>query len=168
VPLKEAELSALLHGNVDPGGTTSRRLDFFRSSLAAMASHPLTGVGLAGWSNYYYGAYSGPDRAAYPHNFVLEVAAEQGIPGLTALLVLLGAMIVALRRVRSAHSEFSFVLPVVLFSILLNAITGNIEDRVFFFWLSAGFVAARFTLREHTPAELIERPEYEYSARRLA
>ncbi len=145
---KGMELTALMHGNIDAGGTTSKRLDFFKSSAFAFSERPFAGLGLAGWGNFYYG----DDRSAFPHCFVLEVAAEQGLPGLAALLGLLGAAFVSLARIRRARSEFIFVLPVFLFSILLNMITGGIDNRIMFFWIAAVFVVDRMVIekqREH-------------------
>lgn len=137
---KGMELTALLHGTLDAGGTTSKRLDFFKSSVSAFSEKPLAGLGLAGWGNFYYG----DNRSAFPHCFVLEVAAEQGLPGLAALLWLLALAVAALARIRRVRSEFIFVLPVFLFSMLLNMITGEIDNRIMFFWISAIFLVDRF------------------------
>jgi len=137
---KGMELSALMHGTLDAGGTTSKRLAFFKSSISAFSENPLAGLGLAGWGNFYYG----DNRSAFPHCFVLEVAAEQGLPGLAALLWLLGLAVVALARIRNVRSEFIFVLPVFLFTMLLNMITGEIDNRVMFFWIAAVFLVDRF------------------------
>ena len=139
---KGNELSALMHGTLDAGGTTSKRLEFFKSSAAAFVQEPFIGLGLAGWGNFYYG----DNRSAFPHCFVLEVAAEQGLPGLIALLGLLGAAVVSLKRIRRAGSRFIFVLPVFLFSVLLNMITGGIDNRIMFFWIAAVFVVDRMEL----------------------
>jgi O-antigen ligase len=74
---------------------------------------------------------------------VLEVAAEQGLPGLAALVALLGGALSALFWLRKSKNEFTFVLPVFLFCILSNLVSNGIENRVMFFWISVTFVAAR-------------------------
>ncbi len=159
---KGNELSALMHGTLDAGGTTSKRLEFFKSSAMAFSEQPLSGLGLAGWGSYYYG----DNRSAFPHCFLLEVAAEQGIPGLIALLGLLGAAAVSLARIRRAGSEFIFVLPVFLFSILLNMITGGIDNRIMFFWIAAVFVVDRMGLeREREDAAAAYASEYAWQNR---
>jgi O-antigen ligase len=137
-PGKMAELSALAHGTLDAGGTTSIRLGFYKSTIVAFITNPFTGVGLAGWPAFY-----GDRTIPYPHNFVLEVAAEQGLPGLAALVALLGGALLALSRLRKSKNEFTFVLPVFLFCILSNLVSNGIENRVMFFWISVTFVAAR-------------------------
>jgi O-antigen ligase len=163
---KGMELTALMHGTLDAGGTTSKRLDFFKSSALAFSENPFAGLGLAGWGNFYYG----DNRSAFPHCFVLEVAAEQGLPGLVALLGLLGAGFISLARIRRARSEFIFVLPVFLFTILTNMITGGIDDRIMFFWIAAVFVVDRMVIekpREHY-AGLATPSDYLWSSKTLS
>lgn len=133
-----AELSALAHGTLDAGGTTSKRLEFYNSTIVAFVSNPLTGVGLAGWPAFY-----GDQTIPYPHNFVLEVAAEQGLPGLVALLALLAGALSELLWLRKSKNEFTFVLPVFLYCIFSNLVSNGIENRVLFFWIGAAFLAGR-------------------------
>jgi len=137
-PGKMAELSALAHGTLDAGGTTSKRLEFYNSTIVAFVSNPLTGVGLAGWPAFY-----GDQTIPYPHNFVLEVAAEQGLPGLVALLALLAGALSELLWLRKSKNEFTFVLPVFLYCIFSNLVSNGIENRVLFFWIGAAFLAGR-------------------------
>ena len=158
---KGNELSALMHGTLDAGGTTSKRLDFFKSSASAFSERPLSGLGLAGWGSYYYG----DNRSAFPHCFLLEVAAEQGLPGLIALLGLLGAAAVSLARIRRGRSDFIFVLPVFLFSILLNMITGGIDNRIMFFWIAAVFVVDRMGLEREREDAAAYASEYAWQNR---
>jgi hypothetical protein len=155
---KGMELTALMHGTLDAGGTTSKRLDFFKSSAFAFSQKPFSGLGLAGWGSFYYG----DNRSAFPHCFILEVAAEQGLPGLTVLLGLLGAAFISLARIRRARSEFIFVLPVFLFSILLNMITGGIDNRIMFFWIAAVFVVDRMVLEQEREHYADAPPAFEY------
>ncbi len=49
---KGMELTALMHGTIDAGGTTSKRLDFFKSSAFAFSENPFAGLGLAGWGKF--------------------------------------------------------------------------------------------------------------------
>lgn len=176
-PGKIAELSALAHGTIDAGGTTSKRLDYYRSTIVAFSQHPFTGVGLAGWPAFY-----GDRRIPYPHDFILETAAEQGIVGLLALLALLGAAFSALSWVRKSESQLAFVIPVFLLAIMSNLFSNGIENRTLFFCISALFVAARTTkqkeiersasrtsghLESRLPRFPYDVPDYASSARRL-
>jgi O-antigen ligase len=145
-PQKAAELSALAHGILNAGGTTSERLTFFKSSVTAFTEHPFTGVGLAAWPTYF-----GDIKIPYPHNFVLEVAAEQGMPGLIALFWLLGSALVSLLHVRRSKSEFVFMLPVFLFACLFNSISSGVVNRITFTCIGLAFVAARML-----PARTVE------------
>ncbi len=137
---KKAEIQAMLHGSLAAGGTTALRATYYKSAVEAFTKKPLQGWGLNGWTIYQFGE----DRIYYPHNFILEVAAEQGVPGVTILVGLLLACIVGLlRAAKTGYREFILVLPILLFTILYNSTTGNIEDRSLFFWLGTALVAAR-------------------------
>jgi O-antigen ligase len=133
---KTAELEAAISGSPFQGGTVERRLDFYRSAGLAMSQHPVIGVGAGGWSIFY----SKQDSPRYPHNFVLEVGAEQGLIGLTILLALLALLFRdALRALRSGPA-FAFIFPVFVCCVLLNLMTGAIESRTL--WFCCGLAAA--------------------------
>ena len=87
--------------------TSSGRLGLWRDSLGDVRSHPLLGIGPM---NY---ACSGPIyRAAHPHNFLLQLAGEWGIPALLLLLLLVSFMAVKLvRRLRPPEKNRKDVPP---------------------------------------------------------
>jgi hypothetical protein len=92
------------------------------------------------------------------------------LPGLAALIGLLGAAFVSLARIRRARSEFIFVLPVFLFSILLNMITGGIDNRIMFFWIAAVFLVDRMVIeheREHY-VDVANSSDYLWSSKALS
>jgi len=158
---KRSEVQALLSGKLDAGGTTSIRLSYYKSSIDNFLEQPLTGVGLNGWTLYYFGE----DRLYYPHNFVLEVAAEQGLPGVTILVVLFVAAFAGLfKAARAGYREFLLAIPVLLFSVIYNSVTGTVENRLLFFWLGTAFVVARMARQQHLATSHRDAPDLQYFA----
>ena len=143
---KVGELEAFASGNPIQTGTISLRLGFYKSALEALAQHPLFGLGAGGWSIYYYRQ----DLLHYPHNMVLEVAAEQGIAGLTFLLGSFVMLSRAAFRTFRSNSEYGFVLPMLVFSLCYHFTTGTVESREL--WFVCGFVAAAARLRRQEEA----------------
>ncbi len=139
---KEAELRSATSGEYF--GTTGQRVTFYRTALGAFTAKPLLGWGVGGWSVYYYGE----DKVGYPHNFVLELAVEQGMLGLSALILLAVGAAQALRKIYLARAhELIFILPVLAFCWVYNLVTGDLENRVLWFWFGVAFTCARL-LRE--------------------
>jgi O-antigen ligase len=154
--VKASELSLTLQGN-PPGGTAGQRYSFSESAWQAFLSKPLLGWGAGGWSTLWH--YSDERVLKYPHNFVLEIAAEQGLVGLAALALLLLAMLGACAKVlRGRGTRFVFIVPVVALSLMGNAVTGQVEARDMWFWCGILFALARMscmgtvTATAHDPA----------------
>jgi O-antigen ligase len=140
--VKASELSLTLQGSYPPGGTAGQRYSFSESAWQAFLSKPLLGWGAGGWSTLWH--YSDERVLKYPHNFVLEIAAEQGLAGLAALALLLLAMLGASAKVlRGRGNRFVFILPVVALSLIGNAVTGQVETREMWFWCGTLFALAR-------------------------
>jgi O-antigen ligase len=141
--VKASELSLTLQGNA-PGGTAGQRYSFSESAWQAFLSKPLLGWGAGGWSTLWH--YSDERVLKYPHNFVLEIAAEQGLVGLAALALLLLAMLGACAKVlRGRGTRFVFIVPVVALSLMGNAVTGQVEARDMWFWCGTLFALARMS-----------------------
>jgi O-antigen ligase len=154
--VKASELSLTLQGN-PPGGTAGQRYSFSESAWQAFLSKPLLGWGAGGWSTLWH--YSDERVLKYPHDFVLEIAAEQGLVGLAALALLLLAMLGACAKVlRGRGTRFVFIVPVVALSLMGNAVTGQVEARDMWFWCGILFALARMscmgtvTATAHDPA----------------
>lgn len=124
-------VQGMLGGNpLAAGGDTSSetRLHLFGAAIAIFGDHPIIGAGTAGFaslSSSYAGAYF-TDR--YPHNAVLQIAAEYGVVGLAVFTAL--ALAALRRRVPAANGAAA--LQVVFTYLLLNAmLSGDIlEDRM--------------------------------------
>jgi O-antigen ligase len=159
VTQKLAELSAAWGGST-PGGTAGQRVAFSASAFHAFTEKPLLGWGAGGWSTLYH--LSDERVLLYPHNFVLETAAEQGVVGLVALGLVLLAMARAFATIfRAKDSRLMFIIPVMMLCLLCSTTTGQVEDRVTWFWCGAVFALAR--LATHYQLAQAERDFSRYS-----
>jgi O-antigen ligase len=140
---KQNEIISMVSGSTADRGTIAKRLEFYKSALGAFAQHPFTGLGLGGWSAFYSGELiEGRQAPRYPHNFLLEVASEQGLPGLVLLLAFLGSVFFSAARLAKLP-QFVFLLPVLTFLVLNHTFTGSIEDRSLWFWFGTVVAVSR-------------------------
>jgi O-antigen ligase len=147
---KQNEVQSMLSGSTLTGGTIAKRVDFYNSAGNAFMQHPLTGLGLGGWSVFYSGqGIPGEGMPKYPHNFLLEVASEQGLPGLVLLVTLLASLFYSTLKMAKSP-ELAFLFPVLTFQVLYNAFTGTVEDRALWFWFGM-IVAASRMVRNSQP-----------------
>jgi O-antigen ligase len=141
---KRAEIEEVLRGSSTPTYTAGRRLTLYRWALEMFAKKPLTGWGLGGWSYYALDR----DIPAYPHNLVLEIAAEEGVMGLAALGALLLTVFLALRRIWRSSPDLSFIAPVFTFSFLATMTSGDINvNRPLWLWCGVIFALAGIAQR---------------------
>jgi O-antigen ligase len=123
-----------------------------------LAQHPFLGLGVGGWSIYYYNE----DVLYYPHNMLLEVAAEQGIIGLSIVLLIFVILFrEGLKLLRSEPYVYGFVFPALVFSLCYHFTTGTVESRSL--WFTCGLVAAASRMRidrqlSDEPAEAAKLP----------
>lgn len=61
------------------------RLEFYDAAVQAWKEHPVTGLGIGGYSMYVRGV----DEQVYPHNIILELGSELGTPAVLLFLILL-------------------------------------------------------------------------------
>lgn len=140
---KQNEIISMVSGSTADRGTITKRLEFYKSALGAIMQHPFTGLGLGGWSAFYSGErIEGRPAPQYPHNFLLEVASEQGLPGLVLLLVLLANLFRSAAKLAKSP-QFVFLLPVLTFLVLNHTFTGTIEDRSLWFWFGTVVAVSR-------------------------
>jgi len=148
---KEDEFLSMVTGSTETHGTMERRLEFYRSAAAAVMQHPLTGLGLGGWSVFYTGErIEGRPVPTYPHNLLMEVASEQGLPGLALLLLLLWSLFKSARNV-SNYPQLAFLFPVLTFQVLCHVFTGTIEDRALWFWFGTVLAVSRMVHNAEIP-----------------
>ena len=139
---KVAELLSLSSSSTLSAGTVNRRLDFDRSALEALEQHPIIGLGVGGWSIFYYGE----DDLHYPHNFLLEVGAEQGAIGLIPLIALLVMLLRSAFKALHSAPELAFAFPTLVFCISYQLMTGGVESRQL--WFICGLSAATARIAE--------------------
>jgi O-antigen ligase len=150
---KRAEIEEVLRGSSTPTYTAGRRLTLYRWALEMFAEKPLTGWGLGGWSYYALDR----DVPAYPHNLVLEIAAEEGVMGLAALGTLFLAVFLALRRIWRNSPDLRFIAPVFLFSLLATMTSGDINvNRPLWLWCGVIFALAGIAQRRLRDSKTVE------------
>lgn len=138
---KVEEFALVLQGT--PGGTAGERYSFAQSAWNGFLSKPLLGLGAGGFSTLWH--YSDERILKYPHNFVLEIASEQGVAGLSALAWLLLAMLGACRRILQAGRPYVFIVPIISLILLGNIVSGQVETRDLWFWCGTLFALARIS-----------------------
>jgi hypothetical protein len=153
---KESEL-ALLSQWEAPGGTAGQRLQFYSRAWEGFKQKPIFGWGLGAWVTYYYGydsttAYHGTKIAFltdYPHNIILEVAFEQGIVGLSALIALLAiACSRVIRLLKTADGRYAFMCPLFLYCLSAGMFSDDINNRVLWTWCGTVFAVSRLAIQE--------------------
>jgi O-antigen ligase len=113
-------------------GDDALRWEVLRQGLAAFWSKPLMGVGTGGYLDYFqrHGYYlMGSSDRLYPHNLLVEFAAEQGLVGLaavTAALYLPLGLIARLRRRANAHSGVVIVASLFVFALANSMVSGDL------------------------------------------
>jgi O-antigen ligase len=135
--------------------------------------HPLNGVGFGLYEEHYqdYVAGLGIELRSEPrqaHSFVLEVAAETGLPGLAAMGAIIGGALMALRRARRRFRDAAMVEQSHIAGALAASIGGYLITGLFLhhdfpriFWLlmgisyAVGELANRVSAEEATAEEVV-------------
>jgi O-antigen ligase len=71
------------------------RYDLWRVAVREFEHHPIGGLGAGNYDAQYYGLRRNPQYVIVPHSLELQVAAELGVGGIVALLLLCGAVLAA-------------------------------------------------------------------------
>jgi len=113
------------------------RLNAYGIAWEMFVARPLLGHGTAS-----YGAYH--ERFGYPHNILLEIAAENGLLGLGLFLAFLANLLTQLARAMlRVRDQDRILLETVgllfVFTFLSSLFSGDITARLL--WFSAGLVA---------------------------
>lgn len=143
-------LSTLLGSS--SGLSSNGRSELWSLALTAFNQHPLLGIG--------WGGFDALSPQLFPHNILLEVAAELGIVGAIVIVCIIGAMVgtfVKLWRISYGRDKLLTALLVSLFlTALVNAsFSGAIQDNSgIWLWggLGLGFGTAFAARRGRAPA----------------
>jgi O-antigen ligase len=176
VSQKRAEIVQILSGEM-PHGSVADRLFGYAGAISGFAKKPLSGLG-AGGSRAYLANYHGPFGLSggelelkYPHNIVLQVAAEQGIFGLAALLAFLWCSYKTMRSVSIATGgRLSCFLWVFLFDMFCTMVSGDLDTwRAVWLWCGMALAISRMLGAKTIPAQpaVIDRSVKQLPSRRL-
>ncbi len=137
---KLTEIDRVLHGEW-PGGSMGQRLDFYQAALGEIPERPVLGLGIGGWSMYYYGH----DIKSYPHNLILSVAVEEGLLGLIALTAFLYVVGLTLKRILALTGDrYVILFALVVFCFSVGMFSGSLDsNRLLWFWSGMTFTFAR-------------------------
>lgn len=135
---KATEIVSLLENSNEAKGTAVQRLVYYRAAVELWTERPLIGWGIGGWSMAYWRS----DIREYPHNLFLETMVEQGLIGLTALVLFFNSI---LHHLRASRAQFGPCLPCLLpglvYLVSIAMFSGDLaDDRFIWFW--CGFVLA--------------------------
>jgi O-antigen ligase len=98
-------MASITDPSKDPTGSRRERRLLLEQGLAVFMDHPLTGVGLGQFQNYYEPGMLARWRET--HNVLLQVGAEIGVLGLAVFLFLIARLFMAAWWTRSRLSRMS-------------------------------------------------------------
>ncbi len=149
--IKWEEMGELMRGRRTTG-SAGKRLPFYEAALRTISERPALGLGVGGWNVYYRGTdavyLKGQRIVDYPHNVILEVAAEEGLVGLLAFVIFLGTVAsVVMKTVRQDRS-FQVLLPLFIFVLTCSMFVGDIENnRLPWLWCGMPLAVSRMVTR---------------------
>lgn len=135
------------------GASFAARLRSFRGAADAFLDHPLAGTGTGTFREG-----DGPQGTrAYPHNILLEVAAEAGVLGLVPLVFLLSVVAVSLLRPLArlpepARIALLAVIALYVYTLANAMLSGDINDNRLLFAV-CGLAAGLYARWGGAPAE---------------
>jgi O-antigen ligase len=149
-------ITSMFHIGEDPTGSSQARRDLLERAASVAAHHPIVGVGMG---NFHI--YSIHEQVA--HNSYLEIAAELGLAGLAAYLVLIFAPLRSLRKIEREAAPpdssgalrdhdtgrrreiyyLSIAVQAVLVAYIVCSFFGSIEYQWFLYYPVAYAIALR-------------------------
>lgn len=121
-------VQSALAGDQNIAGDTSAaaRVQLFQLAIETFEEHPLIGSGTGGFETLSVAAM-GPGANTYPHNAILQIAAELGLLGLAPFF---GILLIGLLRRLPNDPAFVALRALFLFYILNGMVSGDIfADR---------------------------------------
>jgi O-antigen ligase len=135
------ELIQLSEGH-DTSGSAGKRLAFYVAAIHEIPQRPLEGLGVGGWSVYYFGK----DERAYPHDIWLEIGTEEGLIGIFAFGVFLLMMHRANRALMDlTGTHFAVFSGLLLFMLVATTFSGDLDDdRLIWLWSGMSLAVVHF------------------------
>lgn len=136
-------------------GSGGKRLVYYRAALREITERPIVGLGVGGWSIYFFGR----DQHAHPHDLFLEVATEEGAIGVAALLLFIWTLYDALKSLMSlSGARFIALVGAVVLTFTATMFSGDLDDdRVLWFWCGMSIAVLRMVKSHVVQAWLWQR-----------
>lgn len=127
------------------GSSAAMRIDLCRAALYQFARSPIWGAG----TGQFGMAVTGQDIRLYPHNIILELAAETGILGVLVFVTMIGVSLaegfIRLRGKGLTEIIAKYLLVATCFNLLNAMVSGDINDnRILFTFIALLSVSSRF------------------------
>jgi O-antigen ligase len=105
----------------------------WQAALNMLSEHPWTGVGFSNYQPMYeqYRLLNWPMPLGHAHNIYLNFAAETGVPGLAAYLLLWGAVFVITFRTIRHTTGFERALTIGLMGVWVHLATHMLVDNLY-------------------------------------
>jgi tetratricopeptide (TPR) repeat protein len=131
-PLADPARDWLQARALEPNSAIGQRYHYWKMSSAAIADHPLFGVGPG---QYYMHAryaepsyYDGTNQSFHPHNLLFAVAEGSGLPSLAFLLVLVGGLLEFARRALLGLTRGRRALIAAPLALTVGTLSTNLLD----------------------------------------
>jgi O-antigen ligase len=139
--------------NQQPGGPfdeLASRAQVWAGAFGVWEQHPLFGVGIANFGNYYDQEGGGQEVIGHAHNIFLNMAAERGILGLLTFVNVIAVLFWTLRRgLAAAHNPVERAAVAGLIATLAGYFVHSMLEVSYYdykvlllFWLLVGIAAA--------------------------
>lgn len=120
------------------------RLENAKIALELAYCHPLSGVGVGGFSDFSI-QMKGIERFKYPHNIILEIISELGLIGFIFFVLIIAFAFKQFLYLQSKyrHSELyplpNVILSLFIFSFLNSLASGDINSHLLFAWIGSAY-----------------------------
>ncbi len=109
------------------------RMAHWQAALAMWTDHPWLGVGIGNYE-VAYGEYALPlwsDPLGHAHNYYLNIAAESGVLGLAAYLLLWGTALAVAWRATASSAGWAWGIALGILGALVHLAVHNLFDNLF-------------------------------------
>jgi tetratricopeptide (TPR) repeat protein len=113
---------------VDAGGY---RYDLWRVGVKEFRRHPLIGVGAGNYDSEYYRLRQNPEYVLEPHSLELQIAAELGVAGLAALLLVCGGVLFAAFKRRGTLAAQDRLIKVAAAGVFVSWLVATSVDWLY-------------------------------------